>query len=150
MGLLREAGALAFTDGLHAVRNAQVMRNALSYAKAFDALIIQAGRDSAIPVAFSIQVKNLLNPVGDFAIICFPGGFGGSLVEAASGVAEDFANPSTAGLCFRSDGKNHRPAFGWIFVPRMTAAFLKISLSSLRSAFSRRNRRNRRNSSATS
>jgi dihydroorotase len=45
MGLLREAGALAFTDGLHAVRNAQVMRNALSYAKAFDALIIQHPED---------------------------------------------------------------------------------------------------------
>lgn len=45
MGLLREAGALAFTDGLKAVRNAQVMRNALSYAKAFDALIIQHPED---------------------------------------------------------------------------------------------------------
>jgi dihydroorotase len=45
MGLLREAGALAFTDGLHAVRNAQVMRNALSYAKAFGALIIQHPED---------------------------------------------------------------------------------------------------------
>ncbi len=45
MGLLREAGALAFTDGLRAVRNAQVMRNALSYAKAFDALLIQHPED---------------------------------------------------------------------------------------------------------
>ena len=45
MGLLREAGALAFTDGLKAVRNAQVMRNALSYARGFDALIIQHPED---------------------------------------------------------------------------------------------------------
>ncbi|MCA8928520.1 MAG: dihydroorotase [Alphaproteobacteria bacterium] len=45
MGLLREAGALAFTDGCKAVRDAQVMRNALSYARGFDALIIQHPED---------------------------------------------------------------------------------------------------------
>ena len=45
MGLLQEAGALAFTDGIRAVRNARVMRNALSYAQAFDALIIQHPED---------------------------------------------------------------------------------------------------------
>jgi dihydroorotase len=41
MGLLMEAGALAFTDGTRAIRNARVMRHALSYATAFGALIIQ-------------------------------------------------------------------------------------------------------------
>jgi dihydroorotase len=41
MGLLKEAGALAFTDGLQAVSNALVMRRALSYSRSFDALIIQ-------------------------------------------------------------------------------------------------------------
>ena len=41
IGLLKEAGALAFTDGLNAVANAVVMRRALSYARTFDALIIQ-------------------------------------------------------------------------------------------------------------
>ena len=38
--LLAEAGALAFTDADHAVGNAQVMRRALYYCKAFDALIV--------------------------------------------------------------------------------------------------------------
>src|SRR5262245_66489669 len=37
IGLLAEAGAVAFTDADHAVGNAQVMRRALYYAKAFDA-----------------------------------------------------------------------------------------------------------------
>ena len=40
-GLLKEAGAVAFTDGLHAVANAQVMRRALTYARDFDALVMQ-------------------------------------------------------------------------------------------------------------
>ena len=40
IGLLAEAGAVAFTDADHAVGNAQVMRRALYYAKAFDALIV--------------------------------------------------------------------------------------------------------------
>src|SRR3546814_12779146 len=41
MGLLAENGAVAFTDGLKAVENAQVMRRALSYAKTFGLLIVQ-------------------------------------------------------------------------------------------------------------
>jgi len=40
-GLLREAGAIAFTDGRHAIGAARVMRLALSYARAFDAMVIQ-------------------------------------------------------------------------------------------------------------
>jgi dihydroorotase len=40
-GLLREIGALGFTDGLKALADAQTMRRALSYARAFDALILQ-------------------------------------------------------------------------------------------------------------
>jgi dihydroorotase len=45
IGLLKEAGAVAFTDGDRAVRNAQVMRRALSYAAHFDALIVQHAED---------------------------------------------------------------------------------------------------------
>jgi dihydroorotase len=41
MGMLAEAGALAFTDGTKAVRNAQVMRRALSYAATFGLLMMQ-------------------------------------------------------------------------------------------------------------
>ena len=45
MGLLLDAGALAFTDGLKAVRNARVMRRALAYAGRFGALVIQHPED---------------------------------------------------------------------------------------------------------
>ena len=41
MGMLAEAGALAFTDGIHAVADAQVMRRALAYAGTFDLLVVQ-------------------------------------------------------------------------------------------------------------
>ncbi|GEP08548.1 dihydroorotase [Methylobacterium gnaphalii] len=40
-GLLQEAGAVAFTDGLKAVTNAQLMRRALTYARDFGALLMQ-------------------------------------------------------------------------------------------------------------
>ncbi len=40
-GLLREAGAIAFTDGRHAIADARTMRIALSYARAFGTFIVQ-------------------------------------------------------------------------------------------------------------
>jgi dihydroorotase len=41
LGLLREAGAVAFTDGSHAIGPARLMRLALSYARGFGAMIVQ-------------------------------------------------------------------------------------------------------------
>ena len=45
IGLLKAAGAVAFTDGSHSVMNAQVMRRALTYARDFDALIVHHTED---------------------------------------------------------------------------------------------------------
>jgi dihydroorotase len=45
IGLLREAGAIAFTDGARSITNAQVMRRALTYARDFDALIVHHVED---------------------------------------------------------------------------------------------------------
>jgi len=45
IGLLKAAGALAFTDGAKSVTNAQVMRRALTYASDFDALIVHHTED---------------------------------------------------------------------------------------------------------
>ena len=47
-GLLMEAGAVAFTQGRHSVRNAKVMRNALTYARDFDALIVHHVEDTEL------------------------------------------------------------------------------------------------------
>ena len=48
IGLLTEAGAIAFTDGRKTVENAQMMRRALTYARDFDALIMGAHREPSL------------------------------------------------------------------------------------------------------
>jgi dihydroorotase len=45
IGLLKAAGAVAFTDGAKSVVNAQVMRRALAYAGDFDALVVHHTED---------------------------------------------------------------------------------------------------------
>lgn len=44
-GLLREAGAVAFTDGRHTIANALTMRRALTYARDFGAIICHETQD---------------------------------------------------------------------------------------------------------
>ena len=48
IGLLREAGAIAFTNGKHSLANAKMMRNVLAYAKDFGALIIHHLEDPSL------------------------------------------------------------------------------------------------------
>ena len=48
IGLLKAAGAVAFTDGERAVASARVMRRALSYASCFDALIVQHPEEATL------------------------------------------------------------------------------------------------------
>ncbi len=48
MGLLADAGAVAFTDGFKALENAQVMARALSYASTFDLLIVQNPEETSL------------------------------------------------------------------------------------------------------
>lgn len=45
-GLLREAGAVAFTEGRHTIANALVMRRALTYARDFGAVIAHETQDA--------------------------------------------------------------------------------------------------------
>ena len=48
IGLLAESGALGFTDGTKALKNAQVMRRALSYAATFGVMIIQHAEEPSL------------------------------------------------------------------------------------------------------
>ncbi|MGI4747300.1 MAG: dihydroorotase [Janthinobacterium lividum] len=48
LGLLREAGAVAFTDGTRAIADARLMRQALSYAGGFGAMIMQHPEDPSL------------------------------------------------------------------------------------------------------
>ncbi len=46
IGLLKAAGALAFSDGARSIASAQLMRRALAYARDFDALILHRSEDA--------------------------------------------------------------------------------------------------------
>ena len=60
IGLLTEAGAVAFSHGPHSVKNALVMRRALTYAKDFDALVIHFALDE------DLAAQGVMNE-GEFA-----------------------------------------------------------------------------------
>ncbi|MGJ0396334.1 MAG: dihydroorotase [Methylocystis sp.] len=59
LGLLQQAGAVAFCDGSRAVRSALVMRRALTYARDFDALVVHFAEDPDLCVGVMNE--------GDFA-----------------------------------------------------------------------------------
>ena len=48
IGILAEAGAIAFTDGDRAIANAQVLRRALSYARTYGLLIVQHAEEPSL------------------------------------------------------------------------------------------------------
>jgi dihydroorotase len=48
IGLLREAGAVGFTDGFRPIADSRVMRRALAYAGAFGATVVQRPEDMAL------------------------------------------------------------------------------------------------------
>ncbi len=51
MGLLGQAGAIAFGNGRHSVSDAQVMRRALTYSRDFDALVMHVAQDADLAAA---------------------------------------------------------------------------------------------------
>ncbi|GBQ94434.1 dihydroorotase family protein [Asaia lannensis] len=48
LGMLREAGAVAFTDGIHAIADTKRMRQLLAYAKGIGALVVQHPEDPSL------------------------------------------------------------------------------------------------------
>ena len=48
LGILAQAGAVAFTDGEQVIADAQVLRRALTYARTFDLLIIQHAEEPSL------------------------------------------------------------------------------------------------------
>jgi dihydroorotase len=60
IGLLKAAGAIAFTDGPFSIADAKVMRRVLTYARDFDALVMHYAED------FSLAAEGVMNE-GEFA-----------------------------------------------------------------------------------
>ncbi|GAA0581725.1 dihydroorotase [Craurococcus roseus] len=63
-GLLREAGAVAFTDGTRAIGSARVMRLALSYARAFGSFIVQHPEEPALAAGGAATEGELATRLG--------------------------------------------------------------------------------------
>jgi dihydroorotase len=63
-GLLQEAGAVAFTDGLRAVADAQVMRRALTYARDFGALLMQHVEEASLAAEGVMNEGELASRLG--------------------------------------------------------------------------------------
>ncbi len=64
LGLLREAGAVAFTDGARAIGSARMMRLALSYASGFGARIIQHPEEPALAAGGAATEGELATRLG--------------------------------------------------------------------------------------
>lgn len=64
LGLLREAGAVAFTDGSRAVGSSRLMRLALSYARGFGAMIVQHPEDPSLATGGAATEGELATRLG--------------------------------------------------------------------------------------
>lgn len=63
-GLLKEAGAVAFTDGTRAIGNARTMRLALSYARAFGSFVVQHPEDPTLAAGGAATEGELATRLG--------------------------------------------------------------------------------------
>ena len=64
LGLLREAGAVAFTDGARAIADTRLMRLALSYARGFGALVVQHPEDPSLAAGGAATEGELATRLG--------------------------------------------------------------------------------------
>lgn len=64
MGMLAEAGALAFTDGCQAIGAANVMRKALLYAATFDLLIVQHPEEPTLAAGGQMTAGEMATRLG--------------------------------------------------------------------------------------
>lgn len=64
LGLLLEAGAVAFTDGVRPVMQSQLLRRALTYSRLFDALIVQHAEDPSLAAAGVMNEGELSTRLG--------------------------------------------------------------------------------------
>jgi hypothetical protein len=88
-----------------------------------------------------VAPEDSLDEVADVGVGDLGHGGCAGVVKAAASLAEHFTNLAHTGSGFPGYELDHRAAPGWGLVPRMTAAFFKMSFSSLRLATSRRSRR---------
>lgn len=64
LGLLSQSGALAFTDGIKSVADAQVLRRALSYASTFGLIIVQHAEEPSLADGGDMNTGELATRLG--------------------------------------------------------------------------------------
>lgn len=64
LGLLREAGAVAFTDGAHTIGPARLMRLALTYARRFGAMVVQHPEEPSLAAGGAATEGELATRLG--------------------------------------------------------------------------------------
>lgn len=64
LGLLQRAGAIAFTNGKSSIANARVMRNALLYARDFDALLVHHTEDPHLSSGSAMNSSEMSTRLG--------------------------------------------------------------------------------------
>jgi dihydroorotase len=64
LGLLAEAGAIAFTDGMRAIPTARLMRLALSYARAFGRMVVQHPEEPSLAAGGAATEGELATRMG--------------------------------------------------------------------------------------
>jgi len=64
LGLLKEAGAVAFTDGAHAIASSRLMRLALSYARGVGGFIVQHPQDPGLAAGGAATEGELASRLG--------------------------------------------------------------------------------------
>ncbi len=64
LGLLAESGAVAFTDGLRAIANAQVMRRALAYASTFGLVVAQHPEEPVLAAGGAMNAGEMATRLG--------------------------------------------------------------------------------------
>jgi len=64
MGMLAEAGAVAFSDGHRAIASAQVMRRALAYATGWDLLVIQHPEEPSLAASGAMNAGEMATRLG--------------------------------------------------------------------------------------
>jgi dihydroorotase len=64
LGLLKEAGAIAFTDGARTVGDARLMRRALAYARGFGAIVVQHAEEPSLAAGGAATEGELATRLG--------------------------------------------------------------------------------------
>jgi dihydroorotase len=64
IGMLAEAGALAFTDGVKAIASARVMRQALSYARTFGLMIVEHAEEPTLAEGGDMNAGEMATRMG--------------------------------------------------------------------------------------